>query len=351
MLETLDIFRGPEFHASTLDRVADNITYVPQALDQLGIFNGLNSKGIRTTTVEVYMENGTIRLVPTTERGAPEPLPRRNTSEIVYLKTTRIAERDRIYSYEIQDILSDRIPLAQRLHSAQQEVNDRASILRSNNEMTMEFHRLGALQGKLLDADGTTVLRNYFTEFGVSEPAAVSVNFSTITANGIVEFFQSNFVRPMMRVLKTRKNAATRVAALVGDNFWAGLINHQGVVQTYLNTQQAYQLRQGVAPPWGQFDFAGITFINYMGTDDGTTIAIPTNDARFFPLNATDVFRVWWSPGERLRDVNQVGQPVYFIVSPDNRPNLEEWVDVRVRSYPLYACIFPGALMKATRTG
>ena len=349
MEETLDIFRGPEFHAATLDQVADNIPYVPQALGQLGIFQ---SRPIRTTAVELYMRNGQIELVPTTERGAPEPLPRRSSDEIVYLRTVRLAQRDRINSHEIQDILNNRMPLQQRLHQAMQEVNDRAGILRSNNEMTMEHHRLGALQGILLDADGVTPIRNYFNEFGVAQPAAVNVNFSTITANNLTEFFESNFTRPMMRALRGRRNAQTRVAALVGDNFWAGLMTHEAVLRTYLNTQQAYQLRNGnPAPAWGQFDFAGITWINYMGTDDGTTIAIPTNEARFFPLNATDVFRVFWSPGERMRDANQIGQPVYFIVTPDNRPNLDEYVDIRVRSYPLFACIFPGALMRAVRTG
>lgn len=344
---TLDIFRGDYFSATTLDEVADNIPYQPQALGDLGLFE---DKPIMTTTVMVSYRNGVFELIPTTERGGPETAKGRRDRKLHYFETVALRQKDRINASELTDILSNGRPLEIQLRDAVSEVNDRASIMRNDNEVTMEYHRLGAIQGILLDANGSPIY-NYFDEFGVSAPVAVNFNFATITANALQQFIEANIVKPILRSLGKRASTATRVGALVGDNFWAGLMTHDAIVRTYLNWQAAAQLRQGLTPPWGQFDFGGVTWINYRGTDDGTTIAIATNDAIFFPIGARDVFRVYWAPGERFRDQGKKGEQVYLIVTPDPRDNMDEWVDVRVRCYPLFICLFPKALMKGTRTG
>src|SRR3546814_2926395 len=65
-----------------------------------------------------------------------------------------------------------------RLANAQQKTVERVAQLKQDMEATKELHRLSALQGKLLDADGTTVLMDYFAEYGISTPATVNVNRS-----------------------------------------------------------------------------------------------------------------------------------------------------------------------------
>jgi hypothetical protein len=347
MDETLDIFRGDYFSATTLDEVADNVPYQPQALGSLGIFD---PKPIRTTTVMVSYKNGSFEIVPTTERGGPETPIGRRDRKLHYFETKALRQKERVNSHELTDILANNRPLEVRLQDAITEVNDRAGIMRTNNEVTLERMRLGALQGILLDADNS-VIYDYFAEFGVPAPVAVQFNFATITPNQLVNFIEVNIVRPMIRALGSRAGASVRIGALVGDNFWAGLMTHDAVMRTYLNWQAAVQLRQGLAAPWGQFDFGGVTWMNYRGTDDGTTIAIGVNEAIFFPIGARDVFRNYLSPGERFRDQGKKGQEVYLIVSPDPRENMDEYVDIRVRTYPLPICVFPKALMRGVRTG
>jgi hypothetical protein len=63
-----------------------------------------------------------------------------------------------------------------------QEIAQRSADLRQRNEYTLEAHRLGALQGKILDADGTTVVRDFWAEFGISEPAEIFFDFAAIAA-------------------------------------------------------------------------------------------------------------------------------------------------------------------------
>lgn len=351
MDEILSIFKNDAFSATTLDRLAPNVPYVPQALGRMNIFQNVP---IRTKSIEVYTENGIIQMVPTSERGSPEPLPYRPDGEIRTLYTYRLAQRDRIHAEEVQDLILMALGSPAQLARAMDEVTKRSTQMRNNNEMTLEAHRLGAIQGKVLDADGTTVVRNFFTDFGIAEPAEIFFDFTSIAAGQLSNFITDNIVRPMMRSLKNRKNPGTRIGALVGDAFWAKLTSHIDVRATFLNWQAAQSLRtnntgapdNGMGNAWNEFTYSGVTFINYMGTDDGTTIAIGSEKARFFPIGATDVFKTYWSPGERFRDVNTAGQPAYLIVQPDPRTEQEEWVDVLFRNYPLFACVFPQALLK-----
>jgi hypothetical protein len=350
MEEILSIFRNDAFSATTLDRLAPNIPYVPQALGALNLFE---NRPIRTRSVEVYVQNGVIQMVPTSERGSPEPLPTRPAGDLRSLWTYRLAQRDRVQASELQDLIRLPFGSASMLAGVMQEVADRASQMRQNNEYTLENHRLGALQGKILDADGTTVVRNFWTEFGVAEPAEIFFDFTAIAAGALVEFITANVIRPMIRALGGRATAATRIYALVGDGFWAKLISHVDVRNTYMNWEAAAALRNNSyggpdnarGNAWGQFNFGGVTWINYMGTLNNE-IAIGSEKARFFPVNARDVFRTYWSPGERIRDVNTPGQTAYLIIQPDPRENMQEYVDIFFRNYPLFACIFPQGLLK-----
>jgi hypothetical protein len=350
MEEILSIFKNDAFSATTLDRLAPNLPYVPTRISRLNLFQ---DKPIRTKTVEVWTENGVIQMVPTSERGAPEPTAGRGNSELRTLRTYRLTQRDRVEAHELQDLI--RLPLGspQQLAAAAAEVTERAAILRQNNEYTQEAHQLGALQGKILDADGVTVVRNFWTEFGIAEPAEIFFDFAAIPAGGLVEFITANIIRPMIRTLAGRANGNTRIAALVGDAFWGKLINHIDVRATYLNWEAAAALRQNSyggpdnarGNAWGEFTFGGVQWINFMGTLNND-IAIGAEKARFFPIGATDVFRRYLSPGERMRDVNTLGQPMYVIIQPDPREQMQEFVDIIVRNYPLYACVFPGALLR-----
>ena len=51
--------------------------------------------------------------------------------------------------------------------------------LLSDLELTEEHHRLGAINGVLLDADGTTVIEDFYDRFGIAKPGAVDFAFSS----------------------------------------------------------------------------------------------------------------------------------------------------------------------------
>lgn len=350
MEEVLNIFRNDAFSTATLQRVVSNVDYIPQALGEMNLFE---PKPIDTVFVIIYEEDGKIRLIPTTDRGAPDIMQSRDAGRFRALRTPRVSKRDQVNASELLGIANMALPENVRIRNAAELVNERLGKLRSEQEATAEYHRLGALQGKLMDVDGTTVIADYFTEFGFAQPPIIDVDFANITEEEFMMFFQTNFFMPTMRVLKDRKTPSTYLAALVGDNFWAKLQTHKGFRSIYLLEMQARAVARAANPlvqpnAWMTVDFGGVRWIHYMGTDDGTTIAIPTNEARFFPVNAKDMFVKYMAPGETLSQVRQgeKGRQEYPIIRIDPRDD-PEFIEIILRRYHLHACLFPQALQRA----
>lgn len=349
MEEVLNIFRNDAFSTANLRRVVSNVDYVPQAIRQMGLFNPV---GIDTEYVIVLWDDEKIRIIPTTERGAPDVFQNRDKGKMILLKTPRISKTDSVRASELLGVANMALPEPVRIRNAAQLVNKRAGKLKSDKEMTLEYHALGAVTGgKILDADGVTVVADFYSEFGIAVPAIVDVDFPNISEDLFMQFMQDTFLRPTMRVLKDRKTPTTRLGALVGDAFWAKLMTHPGFREIYKLEMQARAIQRSVNPlvqpnAWMEVEFGGIRWINYMGTDDGTTIAIPSNEARFFPIGAQDMFEVYYAPGETFSQVGMPGQPEYLMIRPDPRAD-PEYIDVTVRTYALHACLYPQALSKA----
>lgn len=352
---TLDIFKNDAFSVTTLQRVVKNTPYFPTMLGDMGLFT---PKPINTKEVLLYEEDGNVRIIPVTERGAPDIQQIRNEGRLRALTTSRLSKKDTVRAGELMGVANMALPESIRLRNAVELVNERTTQLKTDLEATKELHRFGGLQGKLLTTreDGSAYTINFFTEYGIAEPSAININFSTTAEADLQMFFQENIMQPMMLSLKNRATMGTRVGALCGDAFWGKLMRHAAVRKFYELQQTGAGLAMGTAGTlsannlWGHVYFAGVDWYHFRGSTGGE-IAVPTNDAILFPIGAKDVFNVYWAPGETLLDITDKGQPEYLYVQPDVREAMPEFVDIVLRSYPLYACIYPQCLMKLTATG
>ena len=178
---------------------------------------------------------------------------------------------------------------------------------------------------------------------------AAEINFdlaAAAPASGAVRKLCQQVIRQMMKAANGGWiPGRTYVHALCGDAFWDDLTANAEVRQTYLSTQEAKELRGGLA--YESFSYGGIVWENYRGTDDGSTVAINADKAKFFPVNS-NAFEVAWSPAKTFDYVNTPGQPVYGMVLPDDKRN--SFVDLEVYSYPLFMCVRPAMLQRAKRT-
>lgn len=340
-MATLDIFKQNAFSMLSMLQAIDNVPFLPQRIGQLGVFT---PNSVRTQTVAIEGRDGVLSLIKTSDRGAP--LGERTTEKrnIKDFRTVRIAKADTISASELLDIRA--FGTESELVQVQDEVMRRfmgPTGLANDIEMTLENMRLGAIQGLVKDADGST-LKNWFSEFGVTQAAEVTFTMSGTTDSGVIRNACNGIVRAMMRAAKGVWAPTTQVYALCGDNFWDALTGSKETRSIYLNTAQSQSLLNGTA--FETFRYGGITFENYRGTDDGSTVGIASDKAKFFPVGAPGAFLEVFSPGESFAYLGTLGTKLYPMIIPDDERDM--YVKIEAYSYPLHICTRPAMLQSGT---
>ncbi len=340
---TMDVFKQDAFSATSLTAAVDKIGYVPSFLGSIaGLFVPVP---IRTSSVFIEERENAPALIQTSPRGAPPPQKGGNKGKVRNFNTVRVAQKSRITADELQGIRQ--FGSETEMKQLQTEIARRQFKMRGDVELTQENMRLGAVQGKVLDADGSTII-DWEVELGQAIPAEGGRLRSRQRVAGLwgrAREVQCRRVRSILTNLKGLGGNGVRVRAICGDNFWDDLTAHNEVRQTYLNYQAAAALREGNA--YEEFNYGGITWSNYRGTDDGTTVTVGTDKAKLFPVGA-GIFQIAQAPAETFDFVNTPGQPVYSWVVTDKDRNA--WADVEMYSYPLHVCTMPSALYRARRT-
>jgi hypothetical protein len=342
----MDIFNSNAFSMTSLTAAIEKVPYVPGFLGTLGLFT---PNPVRTPDVWVEERTGVLSLIQTSARAAP--LTERTQENRVgrNFKIPRIAKGSTIRADEIQSIraFGSETEFMQVQAEVVRRLDGPAGILREI-ELTWENMRLGAAQGILLDADGSTIF-NYFTEFNVTQATEIAFDLTNASpASGAVRRVCQQVIRQMMRAAAGAwidGPGGTYVLGLCSDTFWDDLTANSEVRSTYLNQQEAGELR-GVAA-FQQFNYGGITFVNYRGTDDNSTVAVPADKAKFIPVNAPGVFQVSYAPAETFDYANTLGQDRYAMIVPDRDRNA--WVRVEGYSYPLFICTRPLMLQRGRR--
>lgn len=338
---TLDIFNNDAFSVTSMLPVVNKMPFLPSFLGGLGIFTEVP---VATDTVGVSMQQGRLTLIQTTQRAAPIEVQDPRGPNVRPFIIPRVAKGDKIRAAELANVL----PMAGQteVETVEQVLARRQQWLVQDVEYTFENMRLGAVQGKIIDADGTTELVNYWTEWGISEPSAIDLNLDagSPVLGALGTQVRASIVRPLIRA--AGGSPATRVIGLAGDAFWDALISHAEVRTTFYNWQAASDLR--TQSPFETFRYGGVDWINYRGSDDNSAIAIPTDNATIFPTGVPGMFQHVMGPGETFETINRMGQRVYPLIVRDDDRNM--WVQPEIYSYPLMLNTRPDLILKAVRT-
>lgn len=337
---TMNVFAQDAFSAIQLSAAVDKIDYVPQYLSAVpGLFV---PDPVRTEAIWIEERTTGALILPFSPRGAPPHQTGGDKRKARAFRTLRFGDASRITASELLAIRAWNSEVA--LKDLQTEIARRQFKIKQNMQLTKEFHLLNCVtQAKVLDADAT-LMYDWAVEFEQSIPG--EINFDLSNTGRHVRKLCADVRRSIQRNLKG-VGVARDVIGLCGDNFWNDLTSNAEVVQTYLNWSAASDLRGPLGREWGEFRYGDVTFVNYRSTDDGTTVGIPTDKCKFFPVGA-DIFRLAYSPGERFEHLGQLGQETYSAMVLDDDRN--SWADVEVYSYPLPVCIMPQALYQARRT-
>ncbi|HWF01557.1 MAG TPA: major capsid protein [Caulobacteraceae bacterium] len=337
---SLDVFRQDPFSTIEMTTAVEKVPFQPTLLGDLGVFE---PNPIRVNALMIEERDGKLSLIQTSERGTP-PNVERNTEQRAarYFQCKRITQGDTIYASEIAGIraFGQESELMQVQDESARRLAGPTGLL-ANVAYTWEHMRLAAVQGVLIDADGST-LYNWFDEFGIAQADEIGFDLAAGIANSIRPVC-NQIIRAMQRASQGAWTPTTRIMALCGDEFYDAFVNHPDVVRTFLNWAEAADLRGKQGGAFDSFQFGNIEWQNYRGSDDqDATIGVATDKVKFFPVGAPGVFRKAMAPADRMEFVNTLGKDVYVYPIFDRDRN--EWWRQEVYSFPLFVCTRPAML-------
>lgn len=341
-MATMDIFNSDAFNLVNFTTAVNKMDNLPTTTRQLVDFSVFRST---TISIAVEQKQGDLNLIQSSERGAPASATADDTRDVRDVRAPRLAVRDRIMADEVQNVRA--FGTESELQTVADRVMERARRLREDIELTWENMALGAIQGVVPDADGSTMY-DWYDIFNVSKPTEFAFDFANISNGGVLT--KTNEIkRAMMRNAKGAMTPGTEIFAFCGDNFYDDLVKNQEVRETWLNNsaRNAEELRNRFGLPFEGIRYGNVFWINYRGTDDNSTVAIGSDKAKFFPVGARNVFEVGFAPGESEDVVNTRGQDMYALTIPDRDRRM--YVDLEIYSYPLFMCKRPLMLQSARR--
>jgi len=339
----LNIFDNDAFSLASMSEAIRKVEYVPRTLGNMNLFT---PEPIRTRQVGIEMKDNGINLIPLSRAGEPLHEKTFGKAKIVTFDTYRVAESTTIRADELA-FLRQFGTDDQMIAAAQEEIAARQvgpGGLIDDIDLTLEHMRLGCLMGQLIDHDGS-VVEDFYNAFGIALPAEIMLDLANTAEGNLRMKIEQNIIRPMRRNAKGAR--FSQVLAFCGDEAWDKLMANPEVRQSYVVQQAGEALR---APTLDStLQFAGVTWTNYVGTDDNTTVALEADEIRFFPGGAGNtVFRHVMSPGETFADLGSRGQPLYsrMIIDRDR----DSWVKPEVLTYPTFLNTRP-EMMRRGRSG
>ena len=330
-----DVFQSNLFTSTSLTSAVNEIAYVPTLLMEMNLFE---VQGIPTTTAFIERKGDVLALVQSTPRGGPGTNVARNLREAIAFTAAHLQLEDKIYADEIQNVRA--FGSGNQLEGVEQVRDQRLLTMSRSLDLTLEYHRLGAIQGLVLDADGTTVLADLYDKFGISAPADVPMDLSAAWTQDDGGVLQQK-LNPVLREIDAELGgiSPSGYAALAGDDYFDALVTHPERRETYKFQSEAAALRDDGRRV---FTYGGVKWINYRGTG---AVKIDDAEARLFPLGVPGLFKQLFSPADTMEAVNTMGRVKYALAVPDPSGK-NKFLELEVQSNPITYCERPKVLRK-----
>ena len=279
----------------------------------------------------VEERHGRLQVIQTAARGSMEGSRQRPGRQARSFVVPHCPQNGAVWADDIQGVRA--FNQEAQVESVSQVVNDELMRMRGDHEVTFEWHRMGAIKGVLLDADGSTIY-DYFAEFGLTLES-----FGTFLT-GEVRTNCTAVLRSIEDALGNTPFSSVRV--FCGDNFWDSLAANAEVKTAYDRWQDGRALRDNLYRD--VFEYGGLEFENYRGKLGGTPW-IGDDEARVVPMGVRDLFLHHMAPAPFIETVNTRGRSIYV---KQKRMDYDMGVNLHSNSNPLLMVTRPDAIKQLT---
>lgn len=339
MAAITDFFRSDEFSALELTQQMNKEPFLPTLMGET-VFQAVS---VPTIDVALEVEKGKFCILDVRPRGAPPPENTLVQPEFYSVRTQMINDSFTIQSEQLQGIVG--MPYSTQFETLANLVARNMAALRRNMVATFRQSYLSVLTSGAWVNNGNTI-KNWYTYWGQSQAAEIDFALTTDATDVLGKCEQ---VREQMFLAgENMVPENVQIHALMGAGFSAALRNHKQVRDTYLGYQAAASLRE--EQTFNSFNYGGITWHNFRGTTDGTTMAVAANKVFFYPVG-TEIFKVFYAPHDSFEHVNTPGIPLYVVQQIDPAPptGRNQWVRYEHWTYPLIACLQPAVLQRGKK--
>ena len=320
-----DVFRLEELTASVL-----SIEVPPTRIAEMGLFE---SEGVTTTDIAIEEENGKLILVPEGTRGTNGTAMGNNSRKAPKVLRTSHLKLEKSFSpSEYQDI--------RQFGSAGTLTSLDAAVLKYQTQMkesilaTIEYQRLGAIKGVVVDADGTTTIHDLHSIFGITQPSFAMDLTDTNTPLTL------KYVKLKRLLEKAINNGFCKgFHVFYGSEFFDEVTGHPTVQDAYKRYMESAFLREDNRKG---FYLGGMMHEEYSGAVNGKDFIKPT-EAYAFPIGVKGMFLTRYSPADYTATVNTIGLPMYSKEIPDLTDRGRK---IEVQSNPINICVMPQAVYK-----
>lgn len=312
--------------------MTQSINTVPEMPTKVGDSGLFEEEGIVTPNAVFDVVNGRLSLVPAVPRGSDPTPVKRDPRSVHVIRSAHLPATAVITPDEFDGIRAFGDVTVEQGQA--KLVANRIQNMKNRLTVTREFHRVGALRGQVLDADGS-VLTDLYTEFGVTKRTQDMVLGTAGTE-----------VREKVLAIKRAAEAKLGGVLVQGwraycsPTFFDALTKHATVKEAF-KAWEAAQERLGGDMRKG-FNFGGVEWIEY-GASVGGTAFIPEKKAAVFPV-AAGLYKLYNAPADYNETANTMGVPYYSKAEPRR---FGKGFDLEAQSNPVALCLDPSVLTEA----
>lgn len=293
-------------------------------------------RGVADNLVRVDFYDEGVVVLPSVARGAPATEAKRGTDQAFFIELPSFPHKDTLTPDDVQSLV--RIINGQLRTESVAEALERLILrpIRRKHDLTLEWLRLGALQGKITDGAGVT-LHDLYDKFGKTR---TEIDFVLGTETTNVEDKCAQLYETMAENLKGETMTHPRV--IVSKEFFSKFVAHKQVRESFLNWQAATALstpdRQVRGNQHGRvFSFGNIEWIEYLGSAPLATGSsarmVAAGKGHAYPVGTSAEAHVTYAgPPYDIRQVNQPGGEIHVSMKELDHG---EGIEVKTEACPL----------------
>lgn len=299
----------------------------PTIIRSLGLFK---PEYHTTTYVTVESKNGVLSLVSAVPRGTPGAPVSGDRGDPQTFNMLHLPKNDVVRADDVQNVRA--FGSDNKAETVAEKVNGKLLGMKSDIEYTREHLMLGALKGKILDADGSTI-EDLYTRFGLTRKV-FTWQLSAATTEVGKQIDQA-------KTFLGKKRMGESISGwyvLASEEYMEKFVYHESMKRIYERYQEA-ALYRGESTNVSVVH-KGVTFIQYDHVFPSGE-KIPDGEAIMLPKGTRKTFKENFAPGDMNETVNTKAKPYY--ASREKLQHGKGW-DLHAQSNPLPLVLRPELL-------